>query len=113
MSRNNTCLEGEGKFWLGCSHGRNLPLSDHAWVLLHWTAPMAQPPRGPCQVLAKLAGNAYLGRMFSAFEFCLPTKSTSVPNGPDWLHEVKYDGYRLRLERDGDRVRLITRGGHN
>ena len=33
--------------------------------------------------------------------------------GPNWLHEVKYDGYRLRLERDGDRVRLITRGGYN
>jgi ATP-dependent DNA ligase len=26
---------------------------------------------------------------------------------------VKYDGYRLRLERDGDRVRLITRGGYD
>jgi len=48
-----------------------------------------------------------------SFEFCLPTKSTAVPDGPDWLHEVKYDGYRLRLERDGDRVRLITRGGYN
>ena len=47
------------------------------------------------------------------FEFCLPTKSDVVPTGRDWLHEVKYDGYRLRLERDGDRVRLITRGGHN
>ena len=47
------------------------------------------------------------------FDFCLPTKSASVPIGPDWLHEIKYDGYRLRLERDGDRVRLITRGGHN
>ena len=47
------------------------------------------------------------------FEFCLPTKATIVPDGPDWLHEVKYDGYRLRLERDGDRVRLITRGGYN
>lgn len=35
------------------------------------------------------------------------------PAGPDWLHEIKYDGYRLRLERDGDRVRLITRGGYN
>jgi ATP-dependent DNA ligase len=51
--------------------------------------------------------------MFKAFEFCIPTKSTSVPAGPDWLHEVKYDGYRLRLERDADRVRLITRGGYN
>jgi len=49
----------------------------------------------------------------SPFEFCLPTRSTSVPATPDWFHEVKYDGYRLRLERDHDRVRLITRGGHN
>ena len=51
--------------------------------------------------------------MFNSFEFCLPTKGLNVPDGPDWLHEVKYDGYRLRLERDGDRVRLITRGGYN
>jgi bifunctional non-homologous end joining protein LigD len=51
--------------------------------------------------------------MRSAFDFCLPTKATTVPDTPDWLHEVKYDGYRLRLERDGDRVRLITRNGHN
>lgn len=47
------------------------------------------------------------------FDFCLPSKATAVPTGPDWLHEIKYDGYRLRLERDGDRVRLITRGGYN
>jgi hypothetical protein len=29
------------------------------------------------------------------------------------VHEIKYDGYRLRVERNGDRVRLITRGGYN
>jgi ATP-dependent DNA ligase len=51
--------------------------------------------------------------MFKAFDFCIPTRATAVPDGPDWLHEVKYDGYRLRLERDGDRVRLLTRGGYN
>jgi ATP-dependent DNA ligase len=51
--------------------------------------------------------------MPSTFEFCLPTSAASVPDHPVWLHEVKYDGYRLRLERDGDRVRLITRGGYN
>jgi ATP-dependent DNA ligase len=38
---------------------------------------------------------------------------TKFPTGPDWLHEVKYDGYRLRMECDGERVRLITRGGYN
>jgi ATP-dependent DNA ligase len=45
------------------------------------------------------------------FEFFLSTKSTTVPTSPDWLHEVNYDRYRLRVERDGSRVRLITRGG--
>jgi hypothetical protein len=34
------------------------------------------------------------------FEFCLPTRATTVTAGPDWLHEVKYGGHRLRLERD-------------
>jgi len=47
------------------------------------------------------------------FEFCLPSIAKSVPAGADWLHEIKYDGYRLRLERDGDRVRLITNGGYD
>jgi ATP-dependent DNA ligase len=49
--------------------------------------------------------------MFKPFEFCVPTKASIVPSGPDWLHDVKYDG--LRLKRDGERVRLITRGGYN
>ena len=47
------------------------------------------------------------------FEFCLPTSAKAVPVGAEWFHEIKYDGYRLRLERDDDRVRLITRGGYN
>jgi bifunctional non-homologous end joining protein LigD len=44
---------------------------------------------------------------------CIPTRGVKVPSGPDWLREIKYDGYRLRVERDGDRVRLITRGGYD
>jgi bifunctional non-homologous end joining protein LigD len=38
-----------------------------------------------------------------------------VPAGAEWFqfHEIKYDGYRLRVARDGDRVRLMTRGGYD
>jgi bifunctional non-homologous end joining protein LigD len=46
-------------------------------------------------------------------EFCIPITGTIVPGGPEWLHEIKYDGFRLRVERDGDRVQLITRGGYD
>jgi bifunctional non-homologous end joining protein LigD len=51
--------------------------------------------------------------MSKAFDFCIPTRGTKVPHTPDWLHEIKYDGYRLRVERNGDRVRLITRNGYD
>ncbi|MGY3404173.1 ATP-dependent DNA ligase [Bradyrhizobium sp. GM5.1] len=47
------------------------------------------------------------------FEFCLPTLGKAVPAGAEWFHEIKNDGYRLRIERDGERVRLITKGGHD
>jgi ATP-dependent DNA ligase len=49
--------------------------------------------------------------MFKAFEFCIPTKGTKVPVGSEWLHEIKYDGYRMRVERD--RVRVISRAGYD
>jgi bifunctional non-homologous end joining protein LigD len=49
----------------------------------------------------------------SAFEPCIPTRGTKVPAGPDWLHEIKHDGYRLIVQREGGRVRLFTRNGHD
>jgi bifunctional non-homologous end joining protein LigD len=36
------------------------------------------------------------------FDFCVPTPGTKVPHHPDWIHEVKYDGYRLMVQRDGE-----------
>jgi ATP-dependent DNA ligase len=47
----------------------------------------------------------------TAFEPCLPTRGTKVPAGADWIHEIKYDGYRLIVQRDGKHVRLFTRNG--
>ena len=39
---------------------------------------------------------------------CLPRPASSPPTGPDWLHEIKHDGYRMFAHRDGERVRLIS-----
>src|ERR1700691_5623669 len=37
-----------------------------------------------------------------------------VPTGPDWIHEIKHDGYRLIVQKtDQKRVRLFTRNGHD
>ena len=47
-----------------------------------------------------------------AFLRCIQTRGTKVPTSPDWLHEIKHDGYRLIVHREGKRVRLFTRNGH-
>jgi ATP-dependent DNA ligase len=44
---------------------------------------------------------------------CIPTRATKVPAGADWVHEIKHDGYRLIVRRDGDSVRLFTRRGYD
>ncbi|MFO0859118.1 MAG: DNA ligase D [Phycisphaerales bacterium] len=41
----------------------------------------------------------------------LCTLTTSTPPGDQWIHEVKYDGYRLLVEKSGDDIRLLTRTG--
>ncbi len=37
-------------------------------------------------------------------EPCLPSKVARPPSGPLWVHEIKHDGYRLMVRRDGARV---------
>jgi len=44
---------------------------------------------------------------------CQPSKVATPPSGPDWVHEIKHDGYRLMVRRDGSRVRCFTRNGHD
>jgi bifunctional non-homologous end joining protein LigD len=49
--------------------------------------------------------------MRTTFLPCLPTRGTSVPATPAWLHEIKYDGYRLIVQ--GERVHLFSRNGND
>ena len=39
--------------------------------------------------------------------------SREPPGGSDWLHEVKFDGYRAMIRRDGANARLFTRRGYD
>jgi bifunctional non-homologous end joining protein LigD len=45
-------------------------------------------------------------------EPCIPILAAKPPTGPGW-HEIKHDGYRLIVRRDGKAVRLFTRRGHD
>jgi ATP-dependent DNA ligase len=31
------------------------------------------------------------------------------PSGPQWVHEIKFDGYRIQARIEGDDIRLLTR----
>jgi bifunctional non-homologous end joining protein LigD len=42
---------------------------------------------------------------------CIPRLAAKPPTGPDWVHEITHDGYRLIVRRDDDTVRLFTRRG--
>jgi bifunctional non-homologous end joining protein LigD len=62
-------------------------------VLWHSTSPARRPP--------------------GFIEPCLPTLGNSVPNGSQWAYEIKHDGFRFICRRDGDRVRVFSRRGHD
>jgi len=43
----------------------------------------------------------------------LATLTDALPQGKDWLFEVKFDGYRALTAASGDRVRIYTRNGND
>ena len=44
---------------------------------------------------------------------CLPSHAERPPSGPEWLHEIKHDGFRIMARRDNSGVRLYTRNGYD
>ena len=46
-------------------------------------------------------------------EPCIPTRADKPPVGPDWIHEIKHDGYRMIVRKKDGRVRLFTRRGYD
>jgi bifunctional non-homologous end joining protein LigD len=43
----------------------------------------------------------------------LATLKVKAPSGAQWIHEVKYDGYRIQLHIDDGERKAFTRSGHN
>src|SRR5260370_29756590 len=44
---------------------------------------------------------------------CLPTKTTTLPSGGQWLHEIKHDGFRIIARKSDGQVRLYSRPGND
>jgi bifunctional non-homologous end joining protein LigD len=46
-------------------------------------------------------------------EAALATSIEKVPSGDPWVHEIKFDGYRLQLHIANDPAKVFTRNGHD
>jgi hypothetical protein len=75
-------------------------------LLQHW------PDIAELRRLASPQRVPYTAPMLSRSFFiepCLPSTAERPPSGPDWVHGIKHDGFRLMARRDPARVRLLTR----
>jgi ATP-dependent DNA ligase len=56
-----------------------------------------------------------LARRVRTDGFIDPASRPLPPSGPrtGWVHEIKHDGYRLIVRRDGKAVRQFTRRGYD
>ena len=43
----------------------------------------------------------------------LATLVKEAPDGSDWLHEIKFDGYRMHARLDAGKAQILTRRGNN
>jgi ATP-dependent DNA ligase len=44
-------------------------------------------------------------------EPALATSIEKVPSGDRWIHEIKFDGYRVQLQIHNDAIKVLTRRG--
>jgi ATP-dependent DNA ligase len=42
-----------------------------------------------------------------------PTLRSAPPCGEQWLHEVKFDGWRIKLHKYGRSAAAFTKNGHD
>jgi bifunctional non-homologous end joining protein LigD len=52
-------------------------------------------------------------RGIGAIKPCPPSPAKAPPSSSGWIHEIKYDGFRILGYWDGRHVRLIMRNGHD
>ncbi len=96
---------------LSVASGRSLDAiaEDRDWV---WHSNRDDNEKTPVQTIAlQDIPGARKRRMPDKLKPQLATVASQAPDGPEWLHEIKYDGYRLLARIEDAEVRLITRGG--
>ncbi len=73
----------------------------------------AAAARGRSLILPDVAAipGARKGLLPAFIEPSLAAPCERPPVGPEWIHEIKHDGYRIQARIDGRSIRLLTRKG--
>jgi ATP-dependent DNA ligase len=50
---------------------------------------------------------------YQTYDRAMPPRPGEPPSGPDWIHEIKHDVFRILARRDERGVRLFTRNGYD
>jgi bifunctional non-homologous end joining protein LigD len=115
-------LEGEklGGTWHLVRTRRGGARQEH-WLLIKARDAAARAADGP-DILDEAPLSVASGRDLDAIaapgdpppdfvEPMLAATAAQAPDGPDWVHEIKHDGYRVQARIEGGSVRLLTRRG--
>lgn len=69
------------------------------------------PAPQPAGAAAKALSEGRRGALPAFVAPCLATLADKAPQSGNWIHEIKFDGYRLQARLDHGKVRLMTRKG--
>ncbi|MCL4764850.1 MAG: DNA ligase D [Hyphomicrobiaceae bacterium] len=91
------------------------------WLLIKSDDDAAREPDDP-DVLEERPASVLSGRTLEEvaeegtdlppfIEPCLARRADKPPRGAKWVHEIKFDGYRIQARKAGEEVELLTRKG--
>jgi DNA polymerase-1 len=69
--------------------------------------------RSTSRFLARVLSGAKPSSKRGFIEPCQPTVRDTAPSGARWLHEIKFDGYRVQAHLKDGRPTLFTRNGYD
>jgi ATP-dependent DNA ligase len=67
----------------------------------------------PTKALIRSFKNAEPGPRPKFIEPLFPELRDRPPNGDNWVHEIKFDGYRFQIHVGDGTARILTRRGHD
>jgi bifunctional non-homologous end joining protein LigD len=121
------CLKGKrlrGRWALVRMKGKTGETSDN-WLLLKEKDEYAKDEEGMSKFTISVrtgrtmseieegSDEKFIKNPFNKADAQLAKLVRTIPEGEDWLYEMKYDGYRILAYVEGNNVRLITRKGND